>query len=75
MNLVHAELRKPFEVRGEEMLQKYIKLLSSGKMPKCHMCKVIFRDLEDLNDHMEIFCKDCKSCVKSEYPKSDWPLP
>ena len=58
MNLVHEELTKPFEVRGEEMLQKYIKQISNGKNTKCPMCKVIFMDLEDLNDHMEMFCTD-----------------
>ena len=75
MNLAHEEMNKPFKVRGEEMVQKYIKQISKGKMTKFPVCKAIFKDLEDLNDHMEIFCKDCNSCVKSAYPKADWPLP
>ena len=75
MNLVHEEMKKSFKVRGEELIQKYITKISNGKTPKCPMCKVTFMYLEDLNDHMEMFCTDCKSCVKSSYPKSDWPLP
>ena len=67
--------KKPFKVRGRQIVQKYIKQITSGKLPKCPMCKVAFKDLEDLKDHMEIFCTDCKTYVKNKYPKSDWPLP
>ena len=67
MNSVHEQMKKPFKVKGEKLVQKYIKEISSGKLPKCPMCKVAFKDLGDLNDLIEMFCTDCKTCVKSEY--------
>ena len=75
MNLAHQQMKKSFKVKGNEMIKRYIKQISNGESPECPMCKFIFKDLEDLKDHMAISCTDCNSCIKRLYPKLDWPLP
>ena len=77
MNLTHKEIKNSFKDIGEQLLKKISQEINSdGPLPECPKCDFFFEVIEEVHEHVpEIFCKGCDSCIKSAYPKSDWPLP